>query len=86
MNAIAVTQVSTATLPDEIKRKTGEGAGIVEVVDQGGTRTHVVLRYDVYRRLLGPTLREMVPPAGDDIEFDPPRMGDFRPPRQRGDF
>jgi hypothetical protein len=30
----------------------------------------------LYRRLLGPTLREMVPPIGDDIEFDPPRMGD----------
>ena len=30
---------------------------------------------------LGPTLREMVPPIGDDIEFEPPRMsGDiFRP-------
>jgi hypothetical protein len=81
MNATAVTQVSSSALPDEIKRKTGEGAGIVEVMDPGGTRTHVVIRDDVYRRLLGPTLREMVPPIGDDIEFDPPRMGDniFRP-------
>jgi hypothetical protein len=81
MDATAVTQVSSSVLPDEIKRKTGEGAGIVEVMDPGGTRTHVVIRDDVYRRLLGPTLREMVPPIGDDIEFDPPRMGDdiFRP-------
>jgi hypothetical protein len=81
MNATAVTQVSSSVLPDEIKRKTGEGAGIVEVMDPGGTRTHVVIRDDVYRRLLGPTLREMVPPIGDDIEFHPPRMGDniFRP-------
>lgn len=81
MNAAAVTRVSTSSLPEEIRRKTAEGAGIVEVVDAGGTRTHVVIRDDVYRRLLGPSLRETVPPIGDDIEFEPPSMGNdvFKP-------
>jgi hypothetical protein len=33
------------------------------------------------QKLSGPTLREMVPPIGDDIEFEPPRLSDdiFRP-------
>jgi hypothetical protein len=81
MNSMTVTQVPSAALADEIKHKADEGPGIVEVMNQEGKRTHVVLRDDVYRRLLGPTLREMVPPIGDDIEFDPPRLSNniFRP-------
>jgi hypothetical protein len=82
MNMMTVTRVSSATPADEIKHKADEGAGIVEVTDQAGKHTHVVLRDDVYRRLLGPTLREMVAhPEGADIEFEPLRMSDniFRP-------
>jgi hypothetical protein len=50
-----------------------------------GARAYVVMRDDVYRRLLGPTLREMIPPSGDDIEFEPARMSDdiFRPVNRR---
>jgi hypothetical protein len=82
MNTMTVTQVSSATLAEEIKHKADEGAGIVEVMDQGGKRTHVVLRDDVYGRLLGPTLLEKVShPEGGDVEFEPLRMSDnvFRP-------
>jgi hypothetical protein len=82
MNTMTVTRVSSATLAEEIKHKADEGAGIVEVMDQAGKRTHVVLRDDVYRRLLGPTLLEMVAhPESADIEFEPMRMSDniFRP-------
>jgi hypothetical protein len=75
MNTMAVGRVSSAALADEIRHKADEGLGIVEVMDQGGKRTHVVLRDDVYRRLLGPTLLEMVAcPESDDIEFEPLRL------------
>lgn len=81
MNTMTVTQVSSAALADEIKHKADEGIGIVEVMDDHNRRTHVVFHDDIYRRLLGPTLREMVPPIGDDIEFEPPRLSGniFRP-------
>jgi hypothetical protein len=82
MNMMTVGQVSSTALADEIKHKADEGVGIVEVMDQGGKRTHVVLRDDVYRRLLGPTLLEMVAcPESDDIEFEPSRLSGniFRP-------
>ena len=82
MNTMTATQVSSAALADEIKHKADEGVGIVEVMDHGGKRTHVVLRDDVYRRLLGPTLLEMVAhPESNDVEFEPPRLSGniFRP-------
>jgi hypothetical protein len=81
MNSMIVTQVSSASLAPEIKHKVDEGAGIVEVMDLD-VRAYVVLRDDVYRRLLGPTLREMVAhPESDDIDFEPVGMSDniFKP-------
>jgi hypothetical protein len=61
--------------------KRAADSGPVIITDDGKPR-YVLLNHDSYRRLLGPTLREMVAqPGGDDIEFDPPRMSDhmFRP-------
>jgi hypothetical protein len=69
MSTMTVTQVSSAALPGEIKHKADEGLGIVEVVDHG-KRTHVVIREDVYRRLIGPSLSES--PDGEDVELPLP--------------
>ncbi len=52
------------------------------IITDDGRPVYVLLSHDFYRRLLGPTLREMVAqPGGDDIDFDPPRMSGqmFRP-------
>jgi hypothetical protein len=52
------------------------------IITDGGKPVYVLLSHDFYRRLLGPTLREMVSqPEGDDTDFDPPRMSNdmFRP-------
>ena len=52
------------------------------IITENGKPVYVLLSHDFYRRLLGPTLREMLTqPGGDDIDFDPPRMSSniFRP-------
>ena len=52
------------------------------IITDDGKPAYVLLSHDFYRRLLGPTLREMVAqPEGDDINFDPPRLSNnmFRP-------
>jgi hypothetical protein len=52
------------------------------IITDDGKPVYVLLSHDFYRRLLGPTLREMVAqPGSDDIDFDPPRMSSnmFRP-------
>jgi hypothetical protein len=61
---MTITKVSSADLPDNIKHKAEEGAGIVEVLDDG-TLTHVVIRADAYRRLIGPPLALGMPGAED---------------------
>ena len=69
MNTIAISRVSSAALADEIKHKADEGVGIVEVIDHD-RRTHVVIRDDVYRRLIGPSLSEsLAMPGGEDIDL-----------------
>jgi hypothetical protein len=49
---LSASRVSLAALGDEIKQKTTEGPGIVEVMEDG-TCTHVIVRDDVYRSLIG---------------------------------
>ena len=52
------------------------------IITEDGKPVYVLLSHDFYRRLLGPTLRDMVAqPGGDDIDFAPPRMSNnmFRP-------
>jgi hypothetical protein len=48
---LSASRVSLAALGDEIKHKAAEGAGIVEVMEDGKC-THVVVRDDVYRLLI----------------------------------
>ena len=55
------------------------------IITDRGEPAFVLLRHDAYRKLTkhGPSLREtLVQPGGDDIDFQPPRMGDgtFRLP------
>ena len=45
------------------------------IITDDGKPVYVLLSHDFYRRLLGPTLREMVAqPESDAIDFDPPRI------------
>ena len=58
-------------------------SGPVIITDRGKP-SHVLLSFDEYRKLTGTgrSLLEIVAQeAGDEIDFDPPRMGDriFRP-------
>jgi len=47
------------------------------IITDGDKPAYVFMRHDLYRRLLGPTLREMVAqPGGDDIDFEPSRLSD----------
>ncbi len=60
--------------------KRAADVGPVIIIDDNKP-SYVFLSHDLYRRLLGPTLREMIPPIGDDIEFEPAPLSDdtFRP-------
>lgn len=54
------------------------------IITDRGRPAHVLLRFDEYQRLVGKGLSLLDVVAqdeDDDIEFDPPRMGDqiFRP-------
>jgi hypothetical protein len=47
------------------------------IITDGDKPAYVFMRHDLYRRLLGPTLREMVGQlGGDDIDFEPSRLSD----------
>lgn len=58
-------------MPDKIKDKAEKGAGIVEF-KADGKLTHVVIRADVYRRLVGPPL-DLSIPGSEDIDLPLPR-------------
>lgn len=67
----AITELSSSDLPDEIKDKAKQGVGIVQFKDNGEL-THVVIRADVYRRLVGPPL-DLSMPGDEDIDLPLPR-------------
>jgi hypothetical protein len=79
---MTVTRLSSHKFNEDVgaaKRAADNGPVIIT---DGDKPAYVFLSHDLYRRLLGPTLREMVTqPGGDDIEFEPPRLSDeiFRP-------
>jgi prevent-host-death family protein len=79
------TKISSREFDRNISRaKRAASRGPVVITDRGKP-TYVLLRYDVYRRMLGkaPTLSHLLgQPGAEDIEFDPPRFGAglFRPP------
>lgn len=52
--------------------------GPVLITDRGKP-AYVLMRHDTYRKLLGkqPSLADLLAhPASNDIEFDPPKLGD----------
>jgi hypothetical protein len=47
------------------------------IITDGDKPAYVFMSHDLYRRLLGPTLREMIAhPGGDEIDFEPSRLSD----------
>jgi hypothetical protein len=78
MSEMSIARASSAALPEDIKHKAEEGAGIVELMD-GGKLTHVVVRADVYRALIGQPLN-LGMPGGEDIDLPLPERS--LPPRR----
>jgi prevent-host-death family protein len=63
---------------DVARAKRAANDGPVVITDRGKP-AYVLMRHDTYRRLSkqGPSLRELLAhPESEDVEFDPPRMGD----------
>jgi hypothetical protein len=79
---MTVTRLSSHKFNEDVgAAKRAADSGPVIITD-GDKPAYVFLSHDLYSRLLGPTLREMVTqPGGDDIEFEPSRLSDeiFRP-------
>jgi hypothetical protein len=72
------------TLPSRVfnqdvsRAKRAADDGPVIITDRGEP-AYVLLRHDTYRRLIdgGPSIVELLAmPGDDDVEFDPPRLGD----------
>jgi len=71
-NTSQAARSALVAISQHLSARTIEGLGIVEVMDHD-RRTHVVLRDDVYRRLIGPALSEsLAMPDGADIELPLP--------------
>jgi hypothetical protein len=80
--SMTVTRVTSDTFNQDIGgAKRAADNGPVIITDDGGKPAYVFLSHELCRRLLDPTLCEMVPPSGDGIEFDPAPLSDnaFRP-------
>jgi hypothetical protein len=79
-----VTTISSREFNQDVSRaRRAADSGPVIITDRGEP-AYVLLRHDVYLRLAGdgPTIRELLDhPGVEDIEFDPPRLGEgiFRP-------
>ena len=74
--------MTTLTIP-EFDRRAAEARQFAEtepvVITDRGAPAYVLMRHDAYQRLaaLRHSLRDLLAhPASDDIEFDPPRLGD----------
>jgi Phd_YefM. len=81
---MTITRLSSRDFNQDVSRaKRAADQGPVIITDRGEP-AYVLLRHDAYRRLLsgGPTIRKLLDlPGVEDIDFDPPRLGDaiFRP-------
>jgi hypothetical protein len=81
---MTITTLSSRDFNQDVSRaKRAADQGPVIITDRGEP-AYVLLRHDAYRRLLsgGPTIRKLLDlPGVEDIDFDPPRLGDaiFRP-------
>jgi prevent-host-death family protein len=81
---MTVTILSSREFNQDVGRaKRAAEDGPVIITDRGRP-AYVLLRHEAYRRLAGSgaSIRELLAqPGGDDIDFDPPRLGSglFRP-------
>jgi len=76
---MTVTNLTSREFNQDVSRaKRAAARGPVIITDRGQP-AYVLLRHDDYRRLAGtsPSIRELLyQPGAEDIEFDPPRLGD----------
>jgi len=81
---MTVTTISGREFNQDVSRaKRAADEGPVIITDRGEP-AYVLLRHDAYRRLVGggPSILDLLAQPGvEDIDFDPPRLGDgiFRP-------
>jgi prevent-host-death family protein len=81
---MTLTTISSREFNQDVSRaKRAADEGPVIITDRGEP-AYVLLRHDAYRRLTGggATILDLLAQAGvEDIEFDPPRLGQgiFRP-------
>jgi hypothetical protein len=75
---MTITTISSREFNQDVSQaKRAAAAGPVFVTDRGRP-AYVLLRYDAYQRLAGPSkslLDAVALPGTDDIVFDPPRLG-----------
>jgi hypothetical protein len=75
---MAVTTLSSEKFNQDVGSAKRAADGGPVIITDDDKPVYVLLRHDLYRRLFGPTLREMVAQPGKDadFEFNPPRLGD----------
>ncbi len=75
---MTVTKISSREFNQDVSRaKRAADKGPVVITDRGQP-AYVLLRHETYKRLAGgrPSIRELLAmPGGEDIEFNPPRLG-----------
>jgi prevent-host-death family protein len=75
---MTVTTISSREFNQDVSRaKRAADEGPVIITDRGQP-AYVLLRHEAYKRLAGggPNILELLGmPGGEDIEFDPPRLG-----------
>lgn len=82
---MTVTKISSREFNQDVSRaKRAADKGPVVITDRGQP-AYVLLRHETYKRLARKTpniLELLAMPGGEDIEFDPPRLGGgiFRTP------
>jgi hypothetical protein len=81
---MTTTKISSREFNQDVgKAKRAAAKGPVVITDRGQP-AYVLLRHDAYRKLLGrnPSILELLyEPGAEDVEFDPPRLGEtvFKP-------
>lgn len=79
---MAITTLSSREFNQDTSRaKQAANAGPVFITDRGRP-AHVLLTIDAYQKLAGSQVSivdQLAMPGGEDIEFDPPRLGGHSP-------
>ena len=78
---MTTTILSTATFKQDVTGAERAADNGPVIITDGDRPKYVLLSHELYRRLVGPSVSELLNHiGGEDIDFDPPRLeGFFRP-------